>query len=199
MSPRNLRVTFTALGIRQNDPHVLHAHPNTLVTLLWLLYAPRAEAHLVGSRLSVWASGVDMPNREYPRYFVVGSCDRFDPNSSFSKLLGDEGTAYLLEKEASGDFAYAFLGREGLIGPPPSGDHTFVGAERLKALSKRKDARVILVAGGPGKLPTTRVVLMNGLCNVLVTDKESSRALLKGSEGGYGQQKRYPRDLSPNS
>src|SRR5207249_1664627 len=38
LTPRQVSVRITGLGIRQNDPQVLHAHANTLTTLLWLLY-----------------------------------------------------------------------------------------------------------------------------------------------------------------
>src|SRR5262245_38353329 len=49
LSPRQIALHVQALGYGQNDPRVLHAHANTLATLLWLFFAPRTTARLVGS------------------------------------------------------------------------------------------------------------------------------------------------------
>src|SRR5688572_29576638 len=97
ITPRQLDITITALGIGQNDPRVLHAHSNTLTTLLWLLFSPRAIAHIVGweqGSASVWSK---LPSFEYPKYFVVGSCGSFEATSPLASLLGEELTNHLLE------------------------------------------------------------------------------------------------------
>src|SRR3989442_3895699 len=74
LQPRHLKVTITGLGVGQNDPRVLHAHSNTLTTLLWLLFSPRAEARIVGRDdldiNSIWKP--DLPKADKPKYFVIG-------------------------------------------------------------------------------------------------------------------------------
>ena len=58
-----------------------------------------------------------------------------------------------------------------------SRERSNLGSDRLQQLSKRKDARVILVAGGEEKRRIVKQVLEAGLCNVLITDVESARHL----------------------
>jgi deoxyribonucleoside regulator len=184
LSPRRVRVTITALGIQQNDPKVLHAHANTLITLLWLLYSPRSEAHLIGadSFASIWSR--ELPRESYPRYFVVASCAPFDRNSPFAQLIGTEASDELLRRCACGDFAYLFFDDKGDLIEPPSMDHCSILSEVvLQNLSRRSDARVLLVAGGQDKLRILRFTLEAGLCNVLVTDTLSAQHLLN-TDGG---------------
>jgi DNA-binding transcriptional regulator LsrR (DeoR family) len=52
-----------------------------------------------------------------------------------------------------------------------------VGGDRLQALSKRPDRRVIAIAGGRAKLEAIRGALHGGFMNVLVTDDEVASAL----------------------
>lgn len=178
MTPRQVRVTITALGIRQNDPQVLHAHPNTLTTLLWLLFSPHAEARLIasGDLKKIWEA--HLPQANHPKYFVIGSCGPFNFAHPFAELLGPEISRALIAKRVSGDFLYQFFDDEG--GPLSfeyENDKSILDGSYLVNLSKRPDARVIMVAGGSDKLKILRVVLKAGLCNVLITDLETARQL----------------------
>ena len=203
LTPRQVRTTITGLGVQQNDPQVLHAHANTLITLMWLLYSPRTKAQLVGEDLDeIWR--VDLPASDYPKYFVIGSCDGFDAQCHLARLLGEEISQSLLKRNVSGDFLYQFFDEDGHLTPtPPLEQKSILSAELLRRLSQRGDARVILVAGGEEKLDIIKFVLKAGLCNVLVTDlatahtlaeadppdlpfMEISSARLRGVEGGFG-------------
>lgn len=176
IQPRRLRVTITAIGVAANDPHVLHAHPNTLVTLLSVLYAPHAEAHLVGSPVfrDLWESAA--PGGDDSRYVVVASCSTFDRTSAFSQLLGDPACAQLASSGAVGDFAGVFMSDAGEPHLPstPGADVSMLGPDQLKALARRSDARIILVAGGADKRPVIKAALEAGLYNVLVTDAHTA-------------------------
>ena len=180
LSPRQVRVIITALGICQNDPRVLNAHANTLTTLLWLLYSPRSEAHLVGAEAldKIWQP--DLPPVDYPSYFIMGSCSPFKATSPFAELLGEEAAQRLLGRGVCGDFLYNFFDTNGDLVSHASEQHnSILSAELLRMLCRREDARVILVAGGADKLPTIRIVLEAKLCNVLITDLETAEQLLE--------------------
>jgi DNA-binding transcriptional regulator LsrR (DeoR family) len=157
----------------------LHVHPNTLVTLLSVLYAPHADAYLVGSPQfsDLWAS--PGPPGTDPRYFVVASCSRFDPATPFARLLGGVASAQLARGGAIGDLAGVFLFNDGSLRLPPTplASSSLLDADKLKALSCRSDGRVILVAGGADKAPIIEAALKAGLFNVLVTDANTARAL----------------------
>jgi Putative sugar-binding domain len=207
LSPRSVRLTITALGYKQNDPQVLHVHPNILTSFLWLLYSPGAHARLVAAipEGTLWFG--DLPARDRPSYFVLASCAPLEAGSSFANLLGDGVLASLRARRAVGDFAYVFFGPDGApldarsvlpaspvpptspaspaqpapsapMAPIAAGDHSILSAGLLAALSRRPDARVMAVAGGDGKLPVLRHVLAHRLCNVLVTDRRTAEALL---------------------
>ena len=190
LSPRSIRIGITALGVAQNDPRVLHVHPNTLTTILWLLYSPSATAQLVPTpnQGSLWPD--NQPSAARPLYFVLSSCSPFLPNSPFATLLGDEIRGRLLDRGVSGDFAYIFFSTEGQVVEFPDIDphaalgHSVLSARSLQRLTSRADARVILVAGGKDKLGTMLNVFRHRLCNVLITDRDSAMALLnaKSSE-----------------
>ena len=49
----------------------------------------------------------------------------------------------------------------------------------VQALATRKDARVVVVAGGADKVGPLQKTLDAKLCNVVITDEESARRLLK--------------------
>jgi DNA-binding transcriptional regulator LsrR (DeoR family) len=53
-----------------------------------------------------------------------------------------------------------------------------VGADRLQALSRRRDRYVIAIAGGQGKIDAIRGALRGRFMNVLVTDEDVASALL---------------------
>ena len=191
LHPRQLKVTITGLGIGQNDPRILHAHSNTLTTLLWLLFGPRAEAQIVGREdldvNSIWRS--DLPTANYPKYFVVGSCGPFDGNCHLARLLEQQATKYLLSRNVCGDFLYQYFNEEGeLVPPPPLKHQSVLSADLLRGLSKRADSRIILVAGGSEKLKTIRFTLAARLCNVLITDSDTARNLLAGDSEGLWKQ-----------
>ena len=181
MTPRHLRITITGVGIDQHDPKVLHVHPNTLTTLMWLLYSPRADAHLVGAQAfpTLWNLD-DEPVADNAKYFVLGSCAQFDLNSPFAQLLGGDVAHSLGKSHVTGDFGYVFFGPKGEPRPAPKWSvHTSIfSRESLVRLRMRRDARVILVAGGADKLPVIRATLAANLCNVLITDAASARKLL---------------------
>ena len=178
LRPRPLRVKLAAIGTGQVDPTVLHAHPNTLVTLLWLLYAPSATAHLVGASAfrTMWApDGPEFPDL---RRLLIASCSPFDPGGPYSQLLGTRVVNDLQRRAAAGDFMGIFLDRKGQSlsegGDAPA---SVLDADVLEANARRDDTIVVLAAGGTGKLPMIRLTLAAGLCNTLITDDSTARAL----------------------
>jgi DNA-binding transcriptional regulator LsrR (DeoR family) len=180
LKPHSLRVTITAMGIQHNDPQALHAHPNTLMTLLWLLYGSRARAHLVGAKAfdEVW-SGLG-PEAENVNNFVIASCAGFDMESPLVDLLGENVGRELIARGVCGEFAYAFMDSAGRAMPEvdfPTRARSILGSDRLRLLSRRRDTRVILVAGGEAKRRVLKQSLESGLCNVLITDLESGNFL----------------------
>jgi len=182
VSPRQVGVHIQALGYHQNDPRVLHAHPNTLATLLWLFYAPRATARLVGSDPRGLLN-VQAPPADLPRYFVIGSCATFAADGNLAQLVGRDAAIRLGKAGASGDFLYAFFNRRGeIIDAPTLADQSVLRSEQLRALSARADARVVLVAGGADKLRVMKSALSNRLCNVVLTDSTTAQQLLRGTK-----------------
>lgn len=180
LKPHSRRVVITAMGFQHNDPQALHAHPNTLMTLLWLLCGPRSRAHLVGAKAfdQVWNKLDD--EADHVKNFVIASCGTFDMESPLVDLLGKPAGRDLVAHGACGEFAYTFLNKAGSTIPDielPAKERSILGAERLRQLSKRRDARVVLVAGGDSKRRVVKQVLEAGLCNVLITDVESGKAL----------------------
>lgn len=178
LRPRRVRATVTAIGLGYADPKLLHAHPNTLVTLAWLAYSPRSEAHVVGATGGkLWID--DLPTREHPTYFIFGSCAQFDPTSPFAQLLGQDAVNQLIARTAFADFAYAFMDENGRpINVNLQEPQTIAPAGALQGLSKRADARVVLVAAGEAKLRPINLTLSSQLCNMLITDERTARALV---------------------
>lgn len=191
LDPRSIQLAISALGVAQNDPHVLHVHPNTLTTMLWLLYSPSATAQLVTaeSPASPWPDALPLAAR--PVYFVLSSCSSFSPTSPFAALIGNDTTDRLLAMGVTGDFAYIFFSAKGdLIELADLGcsrstiNRSLFSAGALKRLASRSDARVILIAGGREKLSTIRQALRHLLCNVLITDHGSADELLSAVDQG---------------
>jgi lsr operon transcriptional repressor len=179
LSPRRVRMTLTALGMHQADPNLLHAHPNTIVTLMWLLYSPRSQAHVVGTPVSatLWNNP---PIKSHPSYFVISSCSSFAADSPFAQLIGDELTEHLLKCRAAGDYAYTFFDDDGEeIEIPSLGTQFKLSAKFLRKMSARRDARIVLVAGGEEKLPTIRATLQARLCNTIITDEQTATQLME--------------------
>jgi deoxyribonucleoside regulator len=178
LEPRPLPISLIALGYRQNDPHVLHAHANTLTTLLWLLFSPHAVARLVGSDPQA-VLNASLPAQPEPQYFVVASCAPFAAGGPLARLLGKGVTTTLLAKGIACDFAYNFFDKRSRLVPVAiPGDQSILSADCLAMLSRRPDARVVLVAGGRQKVGAMRLVLEAKLCNTLVTDTATARDLV---------------------
>jgi DNA-binding transcriptional regulator LsrR (DeoR family) len=178
LMPRRVRSTIVALGVGNADPKLLHAHANTLVTLAWLAYSPRSEAHVVGAAPGeLW--DLDRSLLDYPSCFLFGSCSPFDPSSSFAQVLGAQSTSYLTEKGVVADFAYAFMDAKGdPIAFRPDAPHSLLAAPHLHELSRRSDTRIVLIAGGEAKLQPMLLTLSSRLCNMLITDRNTARTLL---------------------
>lgn len=182
VAPRSVRVTLTASGFGQSDPKVLNAHANTLVTLLWLLFSPRAQAHLIGARTAakLWDDALLRKEAETVQFVVFASCAAFAPDSSMASLLDRGDAAALSKSQADSDFAYTFFRKNGAVVPfTPAGSHFVLNAETLRALSARRDARVVLVAAGRDKERVIRTVLNQKLCNTLVTDADTAGRLMQ--------------------
>lgn len=183
LSPRRINATITALGTQQADPQELHAHPNTLATLLWLLYSPRSTARVIGSHSEIADWTACPPLKGAPSYFVLGSCSPLSAGSAFAKLIGAEAVTRLHQKGVIGDFAYTFIDRQGTVTntrlPDPQ---VTLSADIFQNLSGRPDARVILVAGGTEKFEMISATLSARLCNVLVTDLDTAQRLMAKSE-----------------
>lgn len=182
LTPRRLRLTIAGIGVASHDPRVLHAHPNTLVTMLSLLYAPRADTHLVGSPgfADLWRAAATKNNTE-ARLYIVGSCAPFDPKSPFASLLGADRIADLVQAQVRGDFCGVFTTPNGTIAMPRThpGEESLFTPDQLAALAGRPDARVVMVAGGVGKQPALESALASKLFNVLVTDAATAETLLR--------------------
>ena len=195
LSPRPLEISIVALGYRQNDPHVLHAHANTLTTLLWLLFSPRAVARLVGSDAEEVLNAA-LPVQPHPKYFVVASCAPFAAGGPLARLLGEEITSRLLAKGVVSDFAYNFFDKHGRLVPIAiPGDQSILSAGCLSMLSRRSDVRVVLVAGGHEKLRAMRLALEAKLCNTLVTDTATAQNLI-GKASRRARSRQEPRSRS---
>ncbi len=177
LTARQSGVSITATGIGQSDPRILHAHPNTIATILWLLYSPKATAQIIteGSQI-IWP--VDPEISKHPRYFLFGSCARFSPDGSLAQIAGPQSTNELLKRRVFGDYFYNFFDRKGNILPVPKSDRQMIfPASTLQSLSKRPDARLVLIAGGREKKEVIQLVLKNRMCNVLITDSKTGEWL----------------------
>ena len=179
-SARALRVRLCAVGIGQVDPRVLHAHPNTLVTLLWLLFSPRATASLVGSNEfgSLWRA--TEPVSEQLSRVMIGSCADFSAQSPFADLLGVSNASDLCSQGVRADFLGVFLTENGeTVNAPDFASSSLPTAGSLRANSLRSDTLIVLAAGGPTKIRAMQLTLSAGLCNSVVTDENTALALLQ--------------------
>ncbi len=179
LTPRRARVVVAALGYGQFDPEVLHAHSNTLATLVWLLYGPYSRAHLVGSSefRSIWDR--DPPVGEGKSRFLLASCGPFAPDSPLRRVLGDHMSARLDAENVAGDIAYQFYSRSGEPIPiDVRSSNSVLSDEQLRAQAEDGRSQVILVAAGDSKLEMLELALDRKVCNVLVTDGATARSLL---------------------
>jgi DNA-binding transcriptional regulator LsrR (DeoR family) len=180
LSPRRLRLEITALGVGRADPQLLHVHANTLTTLLWLLYSPRSTAHLIGAGAGVSPWSQPLPKHDEVSYFLVASCAPLDPRTPFARLIGEDALDALTAAGAVGDFAYLFFDAGAKIVPgPATAPQAIIPAPALSALARRRDVRLMLVAGGAEKLAAMRATLTLGLANMVVTDTETAERLLE--------------------
>lgn len=183
LTPRNLALDMWAIGFGHVDHAIPHAHSNALVTLLSLLYAPRSTAHLVGAARfrQRWHNPVLYPPGEARvRRIVVGSCAPFDADSPYAQLLGKDITDFLVEENVVGDFMGVFITPDGKLIEPyaPQMVVSHIPSSDLHGLSQRDDTIVLLVSAGLHKMRLARSVLEAGLCNALITDAETARALV---------------------
>jgi hypothetical protein len=179
---RNLGMHLWAIGYGQVDAELPHAHPNALVTMLSVMYAPRTKAHIVGAENLdlAWHWPTRYPNdQDNVKRYVVGSCSMFDPESPYARLLGKEITDFLVEEHVMGDFLGIFIAPDGrIIEPyPKSATVSHIQAADLRELAKRKDTIVMLTAAGRHKMKLVRAIIQAGLCNALITDDETAWAL----------------------
>jgi DNA-binding transcriptional regulator LsrR (DeoR family) len=111
---------------------------------------------------------------------VLSSCSELSNSSAFSELLGTRESQALDEGGAVGDFAYSFIDDAGRpVEIETTAPSFLLGYHKLKELSQRPDARIILAAGGAQKQRIIHRVLEAGLANVLVTDIQTGGHLLE--------------------
>lgn len=180
---RNLGMDLWAIGYGHVDAERPHLHPNALVTLLSLAYAPRSRAHLVGAgKLDrAWHLPTLFPKTQQDvKRYLVGSCSMFDADSPYARLLGDEMTDFLVERQVMGDFLGVFITPDGELVEPyaPSMTVSHVPSSDLRELARRDDTIVLLSATGRHKMKLIRAVIEAGLCNAVITDHPTACALM---------------------
>jgi DNA-binding transcriptional regulator LsrR (DeoR family) len=172
LTPRAISVAIEAIGIGQHDPSVLHAHPNTLVTLLSLLFAPRSSAKIISDADDASTEGQPRPT------WLLASCAPLTSDGPLSSLLDPENIGQAIASGAVCDFAYQFLRRDGSgVSVPFQSSIRLHSLETLQAMAASQEHRVILIAGGDVKLEAIRIVLSHRLCNVLITDEHTAQSL----------------------
>jgi DNA-binding transcriptional regulator LsrR (DeoR family) len=178
---RNLGLPISAIGVSQTDHAVPHIHANFLATMLSLLYAPRSRAMLVASPDFARAWSLETPIASELRRIIIGSCARFEADSPYARMLGEEITEVLETERAVGDFLGVFLRPDGtpLEPYPPKAKMSRFTAAELREHSRRGDTIVALAAAGEDKLSLIHRVLVGQLCNCLVTDERTASALLR--------------------
>jgi DNA-binding transcriptional regulator LsrR (DeoR family) len=104
----------------------------------------------------------------------------FDAESPYAQVLGKEMTDFLAEEHVMGDFLGVFIKADGTIVEPyaPSMTVSHITSADLSAFSKRDDAIVLLAAAGGAKVKLIRQVIEAGLCNAVITDDKTAKALL---------------------
>ena len=82
------------------------------------------------------------------------------------------------------DFGYNFLDKTGNEIPLSIGSPNFkLGLDTLRDLSRREDARVVLVAGGTEKVGAIATTLNTSACNTLITDTITAIRLIEKGGG----------------
>ena len=182
LDSRDVGMHLWALGYGHVDRAAPHLHPNALVTLLSVRFAPRSKAHLVGAERLDWAwhHATQHPNEQGEvRRYLIGSCSTFDPQSAYAQLLGKEMTDFLVEERVIGEYLGVFITEEGRLVEPyaPSMTVSHVPSSDLQQLAKRTDTIVALSVVGEHKVGLIRAVLDAGLCNTLITDVDTASVL----------------------
>ena len=167
---------MSALGVGHVDPNVLHAHPNTLVTIAWLLYAPRSTAALTGTDLEARLDCTSQGDHEGT--LLLASCSPLTTGSPIAGLLGDDVARQLRDSGAIGDFGYHFLtktGREVAWNAPANS--SLLSTNRFHEIMADPKSRVVMIAGGTDKLPIMHAALKARLCDSLITDRQTAQEL----------------------
>ena len=183
LQPRNLGIRAWALGFGMVDHEMPHVHPNALVTLLSMLYGSRTKTRLVGAPRfertwaypSMYPAGDPVVHR-----LMVGSCAMFDADSPYARVLGKEITDFLVEENVMGDFLGVFITPDGRTLQPYTKQMvvSHIMAADLERFGQRNDALVLMACGGGQKVRLMRTALELKLCNALITDERTARALL---------------------
>src|SRR5688572_360988 len=183
LQPRNLGITAWALGFGMVDHEMPHVHPNALVTLLSMLYGSRTKTMLVGAPHfeRTWSyPAIYPPGEPVVHRLMVGSCAMFDADSPYARVLGKEITDFLAEENVMGDFLGVFITPDGRTLQPYTKQMTVshIMAADLERFAQRNDALVLMASGGGQKVRLMRTALELKLCNALITDVKTARALL---------------------
>ena len=180
VAPRRLRVAISALGVGEADPTLLHVHPNTLVTIWWLLLSPYATGHLVGDGQFLDGWNLTEPNQGELSQIVVASCAPWEQGAPIERLMREAYPGLSLS-QVKGDFAYILFRDQGdAVELPANGRASVLPLAAVRSLVGRNDSRVVLVAGGEEKLETIKRTLQARLTNVIVTDSSTAESLLGG-------------------
>ncbi|HYC53059.1 MAG TPA: sugar-binding domain-containing protein [Gemmatimonadaceae bacterium] len=182
LDSRDIGMHLWALGYGHVDQHAPHLHPNALVTMLSVRFAPRSKAHLVGAQRLDWAWHYPTTSPEEQgqvRRYIIGSCSMFDPQSVYATLLGKEMTDFLVEERVIGEYLGVFFTEDGRVLEPwaPSMTVSHVPTADLWNLAKRTDTSVALSVVGEHKVRLIQAVLEAGLCNTLITDIDTASVL----------------------
>lgn len=183
LQPRNLGIRAWALGFGTVDHEMPHVHPNALVTLLSMLYGSRTKTMLVGAPHfeRTWSyPAIFPPGQPAVQRLAVGSCAMFDADSPYARVLGKEITDFLVEENVMGDFLGTFITPDGRMLQPYTKQMTasHIAASDLERFAQREDALMLMACGGGQKVRLMRTALELKLCNALITDDRTARALL---------------------
>ncbi|MGH7636214.1 MAG: sugar-binding domain-containing protein [Gemmatimonadaceae bacterium] len=111
---------------------------------------------------------------------VAGSCAMFDADSPYARVLGQEITDFLVEENVMGDFLGVFITPDGRTVQPYTKQMiaSHIMSADLARFGQRDDALVVMACGGGQKVRLMRAALELKMCNALITDDRTARALL---------------------
>lgn len=153
------------------------------VTLLSMLYGSRTRTMLVGAPHfeRTWSyPAIYPPGEPIVHRLAVGSCAMFDADSPYARVLGKEITDFLVEENVMGDFLGVFMTPDGRTLQPYTKTMiaSHIMAADLERFAQRDDALVLMAGGGGQKVRLMRTARELKLCNALVADERTARALL---------------------